>query len=535
MTSSVTGTGTLTHWEIAQKSSTDTDYGSFTDLTAQTSTSLSHTVSGLDNAKTYRFKVRAVNGTGDSADSAESVAVSPAAATLTVSNVEDDTATLTIGSYAHANGWYHKHTVPTTGGTCSAKQTSAAASLSLSGNTSYTFKAYSDSTCATELATASAFLTKPGQPTTPVAATAGSGKLLVTSSVTGTGTLTHWEIAQKSSTDTDYGSFTDLTAQTTTSLSHVVSGLDNAKTYRFKVRAVNGTGDSADSAESVAVSPAAATLTVSNVEDDTATLTIGSYAHANGWYHKYTMPATGGTCSAKQTAAAASPSLAGNTSYTFKAYSDSGCATELATATAFLTKPGQPTTPVAATAGSGKLLVTSSVTGGGTLTHWEIAQKSSTDTDYGSFTDLTAQTTTSLSHVVSGLDNAKTYRFKVRAVNATGDSADSAESVAVSPAAATLTVSNVEDDTATLTIGDYAHANGWYHKHTVPTTGGTCSAKQTTAAASPSLSGNTSYTFKAYSDSGCSTELATASAFLTKPGQPDQAGGGEGGQPASCW
>ena len=93
----------------------------------------------------------------------------------------------------------------------------------------------------------------------------------------------------------------------------------------------------------------------------------------------------------------------------------------------------------------------------------------------------------------------------------------------------------MEDDTATLTIGSYAHANGWYHKHTVPATGGTCSAKQTAAAASPSLAGNTSYTFKAYSDSTCATELATASAFLTKPGQPDHAGGGEGGQPASCW
>ena len=111
-------------------------------------------------------------------------------------------------------------------------------------------------------------------------------------------------------------------------------------------------------------------------------------------------------------------------------------------------------------------------------------------------------------------------------MNATGESADSAASDAVQPGAATLTASSEEDDTATLTIGNYAAANGWYHKHTTPSNG-TCSGKQTAAAASlSSLSGNTDYTYKAYSDSGCSTELASRE-LPDQAGQAGQAGRGE--------
>ena len=76
----------------------------------------------------------------------------------------------------------------------------------LSSNTSYTYKAYSDNSCSTELAAASAFLTKPGKPTTPtVAAGTGSGKLTLNASVTGSGAISKWQYQQK--TTGDYGSW----------------------------------------------------------------------------------------------------------------------------------------------------------------------------------------------------------------------------------------------------------------------------------------------------------------------------------------
>ena len=84
------------------------------------------------------------------------------------------------------------------------------------------------------------------------------------------------------------------------------------------------------------------------------------------------------------------------------------------------------------------------------------------------------------------------------------------------PAPATLTASDASATTVTLTIAN--HTEEWYYEHTVPSTGGGCSSAVsagTTSARAANLSYNTAYTFAAYSDSGCSTELATATAIST--------------------
>ena len=68
---------------------------------------------------------------------------------------------------------------------------------------------------------------------------------------------------------------------------------------------------------------------------------------------------------------------------------------ELATATAFLTKPGKPTQPVAtAGAGSGTLTLTASVTGSGTLSKWQYKQKEGT----GNFDERLERTSLPLRH-----------------------------------------------------------------------------------------------------------------------------------------
>ena len=178
--------------------------------------------------------------------------------------------------------------------------------------------------------------------------------------MTGDGTLSKWQYQQKSA-----GSFGDWQniSSTSKSLSHTVGSLTNGTSYQFKVRAVNATGNGAASDASTAVAPKDETLAASSVEATTATLTIGNWS--GNWYYKHTSPSNG-TCSstAVSTASVDLDSLSSNTSYTFKAYSDSSCSTELAAASAFLTKPGKPGKPVAAVgAGSGKLTITASVTG----------------------------------------------------------------------------------------------------------------------------------------------------------------------------
>ena len=60
---SVTGDGTLDKWQYKQKEGTGDFDDDWTDISL-TSTSLSHTVSGLTDGTDYQFKVRAVNATG---------------------------------------------------------------------------------------------------------------------------------------------------------------------------------------------------------------------------------------------------------------------------------------------------------------------------------------------------------------------------------------------------------------------------------------------------------------------------------------
>ena len=526
-----TGGAVIDKWQYAYK--TTGNFGAWTDVPGSGASTTSYTVPDLASGTAHVFKVRAHNGTsggGAGAASPESDSVTPLAVTLAAGSIEAATATLTIAH--HTGSWYYQYTAPD-GGTCSGEQTGTTADVTgLSGNTSYTFKAYSDVSCGTEVATASAFLTKPAKPAKPSAAAgAGSGKLTLTATLTGgSGALTKWQYQQKEGTG-NFSGWNDID-DTDNSLSHVVTGLKDDTNYQFKVRARNATGDGAASDASDAVQPKAVALTASSVEAATATLTIanhGAYQIAS-WYYQYTSP-TGGTCSGEQTGTTADlTGLTGNTSYTFKAYSDVTCGTEVATATAFLTKPAKPGKPAAAAgAGSGKLTLTATLTGGsGALTKWQYQQKEGTG-NFSGWNDI-SDTDNSLSHVVTGLKDNTNYQFKVRARNATGDGAASDASDAVQPKAATLTASSVEAATATLTIAQ--HTGSWYYQYTSPT-GGTCSGEQTgTTADLTGLTGNTSYTFKAYSDVNCGTEVATATAFLTKPAKPAKpaaaAGAGSG-------
>ena len=155
---------------------------------------------------------------------------------LTAGSVTDTTATLTLTN--HTGNWYYKRTAPTPAGSCSSAQTTTSVNLtSLTAGTAYTYKAYSDSACSTEVAS---------------------------------------------------GTFTTLS------------------------------------------------LTASSVAKTTATLTLAN--HTGNWYYKQTAPSSG-SCSTAQTGTSVNlTSLSVETTYTYKAYSDSGCATELASAT-FTTEP----------------------------------------------------------------------------------------------------------------------------------------------------------------------------------------------------
>ena len=525
------GDGTLTRWQYQVKE-VDGEFGGEDDWEPidQASTTLSHTLKGLNDDKEYQFRVRAVNATGNGLESDASEVVAPSDITLTASLVEATTAKLTIGRWQAT--WHYKYTAPD-GGSCSPASTSTANPTDLSGNTNYTFRAYSKADCpeVAELAEVQ-FLTKPGEPEKPtVEPGLGSGTLRLSSSVSGDGTLTKW---QYSSSADNFLSWIDIPNSASTTLSHVVSGLTGGTGHQFRVRAVNVSGNGLVSKESVAATPLAPTLTANSTGAMTATLTVGNWS--GYWWHKFTSP-SGGTCSAAvaaNTLTASPDDLSGNTNYTFSAYSDQFCSSEIATADQFLTRPGMPTIPTAVPgAGTDKLTLFSSVTGDGDITGWQYQVKEEgPNNQFGPSVDIPNSASTTLSHVVSGLTGGTRYQFRVRAVNATGDGL-SADSAAVAPRDETLTAGSVETATAVLTIANWTDQEDWWHKHTVPS-GGTCAkvSAGTETANLTGLSGNTNYTYAAYSDSGCTVVLAVAGQFLTKPGQPvnleAQAGEGSG-------
>lgn len=330
----------ITKWQYTYK--TNGDYGSWKDISS-TSKSLKHTVSGLTNGTSYQFKMRAVNGVGESAESPESEAVEPVAATLAVTGhaIDDTKATLMIDN--HLGDWYYKaNTAPDT--SCSSvvsSGTTTASLTNLSANTPYIYSAYSDSACkqANLLSTASTYLTKPGKPTKPVVSSGvGTGQLVLNAMVTGSGLLTKWQYQQKSGGS--FGSWQNISS-TSTRLSHTVSGLIDGTSYQFKVRAVNASGDGMESDASDEATPTVVTLTVTahTTDNSRATLTIGS--HSGDWYYKANA-APDTSCSSVVSSGTTInlTNLSANTFYIYRAYSDSTCtAVNLLATTTFLTEP----------------------------------------------------------------------------------------------------------------------------------------------------------------------------------------------------
>ena len=658
------GGGALTKWEYTRD-----DGATWTDIPNSKSKNLSYTVTGLTDGTDYTFKVRATNATGTGAESDASTAAQPKDETLAASAVGATTATLRIGNYT--GNWYYKYTAPS-GGSCSTDAvTGASVDLSdLTPGTSYTFKAYSDSGCSTELAAASAFLTKPAR-TMGVTITTLSGKLDV--SWTEVPSATHYKVQWKSGNQNYHN---DRRTPVNSGTKHTIPSLTNDTEYTLQVAAVNRTGDGAWSAETKGT-PGAVTLTASKITRTSATLTLANYA--GGWSYKstaahspcnaiadgttevslteltagteytyaafssltcgptaaeigretFTTPAAA-TLTASDVGADLAKLTIGNhsgnwyykanaapdnsckgpvsgttknlrdlttaTSYTYKAYSDSSCNTEITSASTdaeFLTKPGK-TMDVSADPGDTEIDVSWTAATG--AASYKVQWKSGNE----NYDDTTRQATpTSASHTITGLTNDTEYTLRVAAVNDTGDGEWSDEAGAT-PKAVTLTATNVAQTTATLKIAGYTKAWAFsrtdnpactavaartseknvtgltknteytYHafsgaqcvtslqiaEHTFTTLDsvtltasltGANTATLTIANYTPNwyykadaapdstckgpvsgatknltnLAGNTNYTYKAYSDSSCSTTaLASASAFLTKPGKP---------------
>ena len=428
--------------------------------------------------------------------------------TLTAGSVTKDGATLTIAN--HSGDWYYKYTSPT-GGQCSSNAVSGNSTTltGLNTGTTYTFKAYSESQCSTELATATAFTTKPDKVGGLSVTGASESLSLSWDAETGaTGYTVQWKWGGQG-----FGSGNQATP---TSNTHTISALTNGTQYTVRVRATTGGGDGEWSDEATGTPTAALTFTVGGITFTEARFRLLN--HTGTWYLD---GGDGSTTIADCVAVAGSnhwvTTLTAATNYAFSAYSASDCAeASKLKSVSFSTRGGAPgkVTDLTATASSGAS-IDLSWTAVNDATSYKVQYKSGTQ-DWSSTRQLTA-TSNSLNVASSYLTANTAYTFRVAATNTAGDGLWSDEVVAT-PVEATLQASSIEASTATLTLAN--HTGTWYSKRITPTAG-TCSSGVATASTTASgLSPGRAHTFSAYADSQCTgAVLATTPQFLTKPGK----------------
>ena len=172
-----------------------------------------------------------------------SVAVALALPSLTSSSVSGSGATLTLSS-EHSGSWYYKATTaPHT--TCQGPVSTRSVTLSgLNSGTSYTYSAYSDSTCtaANLVATAAAFTTSLNAPSNLTwNLNYPHGINISWSNPTGSGSVSY-DVECKTGTNTNWHSCGTIAATTASTVTHT---FNNTLTIKFRVRAKSGSATSA--------------------------------------------------------------------------------------------------------------------------------------------------------------------------------------------------------------------------------------------------------------------------------------------------
>ena len=479
---------------------------------------------------------------------------------LTASSVTATGATLTIAN--HAGAWWYKSA--TTGKTdCTSAGSTASASVTgLTPGTAYVFKAYSDSSCGTLLATASEFTTlTPSLTASNVAATTAT---LTIANHTGNWYYKSTTAGKTACTGPVSGTSVTLT------------GLNGNTSYTYSAYSDSSCGTllAAASSFKTLLPP---TLTASAVTGTTATLTIDNHTAA-WWYDANTGPDTTCQSVSADTSSDSLTGLTAGTVYVYTAYGKSGCnAADLLVTTTFgtpqsvsasnLGESAHGTYTVGPNSAHAQEFTTGNATGGYTLSSVTLDFQNTSNAGavtvaiHGVQSNGKPETAARATLTGTAGNGQRTFTCTTGSNNNCALAADTSYFVLVDASAANaIHLNNTNSDVQTLTpsgngwsIADDARNEAWgwtTHnlalKMSVSATGGAASASLTatstsltiadytgswyyqanaaphascqgpvtgTSQAISGLTGGTSYTYKAYADSGCAVLLATASAF----------------------
>ena len=376
----------------------------------------------------------------------------------------------------------------------------------------------------------------PGKPTNLTVAK-GDAKVTLrwTAGSNGGSPITKWQFKKHNGSAWDTG-WTDIcTTQNDNNCPsktrHDVSSLTNGTTYKFKVQAVNVNGGT-ESSESTAVTPSTKPgqptgLTVTKGDksvalswtsggDGGAQITKWQYRRKiSSWGSWQNLCETANDSNCPSATAGTASGLTNGTAYTFQVRAVNGNGNGTASAeSASATPSTTPSAPTNLTATKGYRSVALSWSagnnGGSPVTGWKYLQH-----ENGSWTAAQAMTGSdkgTRSHVVGSLSNGTIYKFKVLAVNANGDGAESAESAEATPSNPEVSAQSITATAATITLSGYS--GEWSHK---PQSGGSC----TTVASGNSsrvtqLSSATTYNYSIYVGTDCTGDSLGGVSFTTK-------------------
>ena len=305
-------------------------------------------------------------------------------------------------------------------------------------------------------------------PATPsgLTATAGNAQVSLTWSASTGATSYHLKRAA-----TTGGPYTQVSAPTTTTFAD--TGLANGTTYFYVVSAVNSAGESANSSEASAKptapaqAPAAPTALMATAGNAQVGLSWTASATATSYNVKR------GTTSGGPYTQISSPTatnftdtgLTNGTTY-FYVVSALNSTGESANSTQASATPVAPTQPPAAPtslqATPGNAQVTLTWTASATATSYNVKRGTTTG---GPYTTISSPTTTTFTD--TGLTNGTTYFYVVSALNAAGESANSAQASATpanTPADVTITINPAN----TQPISPYIYGLNFYSGETDP-------------------------------------------------------------------
>ena len=446
------GNSSIAGWQYSLK--TTGDYGAWTDIPGSSAATVRYTVTGLTNDTAYTFRLRAVNGSGGGAPSDEASATPrearPAKPTGFGAEAGDGEVVLTWDDPddSSISGWEYNH--KTSGGSYSPQwsyvpgsgaRTTRHTVTGLVNGTAYTFKLRAANDANGDESDERTATPQPPPPARPtgLSATAGDGRVSLNWTDPGNSAITGWQYSYK--TSGDYGAWTNISDSTATTAAHTVTGLDNGTAYTFRIRAVNGGGSSAASDEVTVTpvspppaKPAGFTATPGDAQaalawDDPSNPTVSKWQYAyktSGDYGAWADIAGSGATTTAYTVTG----LTNGTAHTFKLRavnaSGEGAESDEATATP-IPVPAKPA-GFAAAAGDGQVALSWTDPGNATITGWQYAFK--TTGEFGDWTDIAGGGATTTAHTVTGLMNGTAHTFKLRAVNASGNGAESDETTA---------------------------------------------------------------------------------------------------------